>query len=96
MTAPDPLDPGLLTPAETSLLTDQYEISMAMSYFLHGMDEPAVFELFVRHLPAHRDWTARASPRGTRCLGPSITVLGLAVIGRPAARTRVRPARACE
>ena len=47
----DPDDPGLLTPAETSLLTDQYELAMAASYLRRGMNEPAVFELFVRELP---------------------------------------------
>jgi hypothetical protein len=29
--APDANDPGLLTPAQTSLLTDQYELAMASS-----------------------------------------------------------------
>jgi nicotinate phosphoribosyltransferase len=49
-------DHGLLGPAEASLLTDQYELTMAASYLARGMTEPAVFELFVRHLPRHRDW----------------------------------------
>jgi nicotinate phosphoribosyltransferase len=52
----DPNDPGLLTPAETSLLTDQYEITMARSFHRLGMNDPAVFELFVRRLPPHRHW----------------------------------------
>jgi nicotinate phosphoribosyltransferase len=52
----DPNDPGLLTPPETSLLTDQYEITMAASYHRLGRNEPAVFELFVRKLPPNRDW----------------------------------------
>jgi nicotinate phosphoribosyltransferase len=52
----DPNDPGLLTPAETSLLIDRYEITMAASYHRLGRNEPAVFELFVRKLPPHRDW----------------------------------------
>jgi nicotinate phosphoribosyltransferase len=52
----DPNDPGLLTPPETSLLTDQYEITMAASYHRLGRNEPAVFELFVRRLPPNRDW----------------------------------------
>jgi len=29
-------DPGLITPAETSLLTDQYELAMAASYLKRG------------------------------------------------------------
>jgi len=52
----DPNDPGLLTPPETSLLTDQYELTMSASYHRLGRNEPAVFELFVRTLPPHRDW----------------------------------------
>jgi len=30
---PDANDPGLLMPAQTSLLTDQYELAMASSYY---------------------------------------------------------------
>jgi nicotinate phosphoribosyltransferase len=52
----DANDPGLLTPAETSLLTDQYELAMASSYLKRGMNEPSVFELFARKLPPNRDW----------------------------------------
>jgi nicotinate phosphoribosyltransferase len=52
----DPNDPGLLTPPETSLLIDQYEITMARSFHRLGMNQPAVFELFVRKLPPNRDW----------------------------------------
>jgi nicotinate phosphoribosyltransferase len=52
----DPNDPGLLTPAETSLLVDQYEITMARTFHRLGMNEPSVFELFVRELPPNRDW----------------------------------------
>lgn len=69
MTGPDALDTGLLTAAETALLIDQYELSMAMSYFRHGMDDPAVFELFVRHLPPHRDWLLVAG------LGPALALV---------------------
>src|SRR5581483_9247584 len=52
----DPNDPGLLTPPETSLLVDRYEITMARTFHRLGMNEPSVFELFVRRLPPHRDW----------------------------------------
>ncbi len=51
---PDANDPGLLTPAQTSLLTDQYELAMASSYLGRGMNETAAFESFVRHLPPRR------------------------------------------
>jgi len=52
----DANDPGLLTPAETSLLVDQYEITMASSFLREGMNDLSVFELFVRKLPPNRDW----------------------------------------
>jgi nicotinate phosphoribosyltransferase len=67
---PDPNDPGLLTPAETSLLTDQYELAMAASYHRRGMNEPAIFELFVRKLPPNRDWMLFAG------LGPTLRLVG--------------------
>jgi nicotinate phosphoribosyltransferase len=52
----DPNDPGLLSASQASLLIDQYEITMARSFHRLGMNEPSVFELFVRKLPPHRDW----------------------------------------
>ena len=57
---PDANDPGLLTPAQTSLLTDQYELAMTASYLRRGMNELAVFELFIRHLPPRRRWLLAA------------------------------------
>ena len=45
---PDANDPGLLTSAQTSLLTDQYEPAMASSYLGRGMNETVVFGLFIR------------------------------------------------
>ena len=66
---PDPNDAGLLTPAQTSLLTDQYELAMASSYLGRGMNELAVFELFVRHLPARRRWLLAAG------LGPALSMV---------------------
>jgi nicotinate phosphoribosyltransferase len=66
---PEINDCGLLAPAETCLLTDQYELAMAASYLRQGMNEPAVFELFVRHLPAHRDWLVVAG------LGPALSLV---------------------
>jgi nicotinate phosphoribosyltransferase len=67
---PDPNDPGLLSPAEASLLTDQYELAMTASYFKRDMNEPAVFELFARKLPPHRDWLLAAG------LGPTLRLVG--------------------
>ncbi len=66
---PDANDPGLLTSAQTSLLTDQYELAMASSYLGRGMNEPAVFELFVRHLPPKRRWLLAAG------LGPALAMV---------------------
>ena len=62
-------DPGLITPAETSLLTDQYELAMAASYFRREMNGPAIFELFARHLPLHRHWLLTAG------IGPALTLV---------------------
>ena len=69
-------DAGLLTPPQTSLLIDQYELAMAASYLRRGMNDPAVFELFVRHLPPHRDWLLVAG------LGPALTLVEAMRFGR--------------
>jgi nicotinate phosphoribosyltransferase len=66
---PDANDPGLLTPAQTSLLTDQYELAMASSYLGRGMNETVVFELFIRHLPPRRKWLLAAG------LGPALSMV---------------------
>ena len=42
---------------------------MAASYLRQGMNEPAVFELFVRHLPPHRDWLLVSG------LGPALSLV---------------------
>jgi nicotinate phosphoribosyltransferase len=62
-------DPGLLAPAETSLLIDQYELAMAASYFRRDLNAPAVFELFARHLPPHRHWLLVAG------IGPALAMV---------------------
>jgi nicotinate phosphoribosyltransferase len=66
---PDANDPGLLTPAQTSLLTDQYELAMASSHLGRRMNETVVFELFVRHLPPRRRWLLAAG------LGPALAMV---------------------
>ena len=63
---PDANDPGLLQVAETSLLVDLYELTMAASYLREDMDQDSVFELFVRRLPPRRDWLLTAG------LGPAL------------------------
>ena len=66
---PDPNDPGLLSPAQVSLLTDQYELAMASSYLARRMNETVVFELFVRHLPPRRRWLLAAG------VGPALAMV---------------------
>ncbi len=42
------------------LLTDLYELTMGYSYFRHGRNEPATFELFVRKFPKNRNYLVSA------------------------------------
>ena len=67
--ANDANDPGLLTAAELGLFSDLYELTMAASYHREGLDRPAVFELFTRHLPPHRGWLLAAG------IGPSLRLV---------------------
>jgi len=66
---PNPNDPGLLSPPEVSLLIDQYELAMSASYFRQEMNQPAIFELFVRRLPPNREWLLAAG------LGPTLELI---------------------
>jgi nicotinate phosphoribosyltransferase len=45
-----------VTDGNAALLTDLYELTMAASYLSHGMNEPATFDLFIRHLPERREF----------------------------------------
>ena len=47
-------------PGASALLTDLYELTMLEVYRGHGMHDTAVFEFFVRHLPAHRNFLVAA------------------------------------
>src|SRR5215471_8264738 len=42
--------------ANAALLTDLYELTMLQSYFDEGMNDPAVFDLFMRRLPLNRNY----------------------------------------
>jgi nicotinate phosphoribosyltransferase len=42
------------------MLTDLYELTMLESYFREGMNQTAVFDLFVRRFPANRDYLVAA------------------------------------
>jgi nicotinate phosphoribosyltransferase len=48
--------PLISTDPDGALLTDQYELTMAQAYLAEGMEERATFSLFVRDLPAHRNY----------------------------------------
>jgi nicotinate phosphoribosyltransferase len=49
-----------MNPSTSLLLTDLYELTMAQAYLEQGMEEPAVFEFFVRKLPTHRNFLVAA------------------------------------
>lgn len=45
---------------ESLLLTDLYQLTMLQSYFDHGINDTAVFEFFVRKMPARRNFMIAA------------------------------------
>ena len=45
---------------DNSLLTDLYQLNMIEAYLDHGETAPAVFEFFVRKLPARRGFLMAA------------------------------------
>ncbi|HLF11846.1 MAG TPA: nicotinate phosphoribosyltransferase [Gammaproteobacteria bacterium] len=47
-------------PDASALLTDLYQLTMLQAYLDRGMQEQAVFELFVRHLPPNRNFLVAA------------------------------------
>lgn len=49
-----------VTERTMALLTDLYELTMAQSYFREGRNDPATFDLFVRHLPPRRSFLVSA------------------------------------
>jgi nicotinate phosphoribosyltransferase len=49
-----------MTERSSALLTDLYQINMIQAYLDHGTAETAVFELFVRNLPARRGFLIAA------------------------------------
>ena len=46
--------------SNAALLTDLYELTMLESYFREGMNDTAVFDLFIRRCPANRDYLVAA------------------------------------
>ena len=49
-----------MTQAASPLLTDLYELNMVQAYLDRGDDKEAVFEFFVRRLPARRGFLLAA------------------------------------
>jgi len=49
-----------MNPVSSPLLTDLYQLTMLQAYFASGMRGTAVFELFVRKLPPHRNFLMAA------------------------------------
>ena len=47
-------------PPQSALLTDLYQLTMLQTYVEQGMEEPAVFEFFVRKLPLNRSFLLAA------------------------------------
>ncbi len=47
-------------PGASALLTDLYQLTMLQSYYEHGMEDIAVFELFFRRLPGNRNFLVAA------------------------------------
>src|SRR4029077_5652856 len=47
-------------PQPGALLTDLYQLNMMQAYLDHGETKPAVFEFFVRSLPARRGFLLAA------------------------------------
>lgn len=52
--------PAARPPEDSILLTDFYQLSMLQAYFDQGMNDTAVFEFFVRQLPASRGFLLAA------------------------------------
>jgi nicotinate phosphoribosyltransferase len=48
--------PRALSDEDYALFCDEYELTMAQSFWKHDQNQTAVFELFVRHLPPHRGY----------------------------------------
>src|SRR5262245_12060425 len=52
--------PNRMTERALPLSTDLYELAMAAAYFDNGIAKRAIFDLFVRRLPAHRSYLVTA------------------------------------
>jgi nicotinate phosphoribosyltransferase len=50
----------IMAKSPSALLTDLYQLNMMAAYLEHGLTDTAVFELFVRKLPARRGFLMAA------------------------------------
>ena len=50
--------------SEPGLVTDLYELTMAQTYFQHGMSSRATFSLFIRSYPPNRGYFVAAGLGG--------------------------------
>ena len=55
-----------MTPVESPLSTDLYELNMVQAYLDRGEDKEAVFEFFVRRLPSRRSFRSALAALRTR------------------------------
>lgn len=55
-----PARPAIQSPCSSLLLTDLYQLTMADAYYRLGMEQTAVFEFYVRRLPASRNFLIAA------------------------------------
>jgi len=53
-------EPRRFDPHRSALFTDLYELTMLQAYFADGMERDAVFEVFFRELPEHRNYVMAA------------------------------------
>ena len=54
-----------MNPSSSALLTDLYQMNMIQAYLDHDQTKTAVFEFFVRKLPARRDFLIAAGTRAS-------------------------------
>ena len=62
-----------MNPCSTVLLTDLYQLTMVQAYVEQGMMDTAVFEFFVRRLPAQRGFLMAAGLEQVRTSWNSCT-----------------------
>ena len=64
-----------MTPVESPLSTDLYELNMVQAYLDRGEDKEAVFEFFVRRLPSRRSFLLAGGLEGRARLSGKLAFL---------------------